>query len=170
MKKRRTRRYSPKITELRGIPTMSTSTLYHAFGLKGVKYIRTKYEKGLLVFHAVEGNGGQDITPFLKFLRKKALDFEAIAMDMNTGFSSAVEKHLPDIPIVFDHYHVSALMNKAIEEVRREQQSRLDEEGNRLSREAISYSQKTMKTSMIKNRVGCSSPLKPIPLCRRFTP
>jgi transposase len=84
------------------------------------------------ILHAVEGNGGQDIEPFLKVLRKKAPHLEAIAMDMNKGFISAVEEHLPDVAIVFDHYHVSALMNKAIEEVRREQQSQLDEEGKQV--------------------------------------
>jgi len=53
-------------------------------------------------------------------------------MDMSTGFISAVANHLPFIPIVFDRYHVSALMNKAIEEVRREQQAQLDDEGNQV--------------------------------------
>ncbi len=31
---------------------MSTSLLYHAFGLKGVKYISTKYIGGSVIFHA----------------------------------------------------------------------------------------------------------------------
>ena len=31
---------------------MSTSLLYHAFGLKGVKYISTKYIAGSVIFHA----------------------------------------------------------------------------------------------------------------------
>jgi transposase len=48
---------------------------------------------------------------------------------MSSAFMSAVEEHLPGVAIVFDHYHVSALMNKGIEDLRREQQSRLDEEG-----------------------------------------
>ena len=49
-------------------------------------------------------------------------------MDMNTGFSAAVQEHLPDVAIVFDHYHVSALINKSIDDLRREQQSQLDED------------------------------------------
>jgi transposase len=81
------------------------------------------------ILHAVEGNGGKDIEPFLKVLKRKAPNLEAIAMDMNKGFISAVEEHLRGVAIVFDHYHVSALMNKAIEEVRREQQSQLEDEG-----------------------------------------
>ncbi|MDZ7700127.1 MAG: hypothetical protein U5R49_25435 [Deltaproteobacteria bacterium] len=31
---------------------MSTSLLYHAFGLRGVKYISTKYERGRIFLHA----------------------------------------------------------------------------------------------------------------------
>lgn len=79
------------------------------------------------ILHAVEGKSGQDIEPFVKVLAKKAQKLEAIAMDMNTGFASIVQKHLPHVALVFDHYHVSALINKAIDELRREQQSQLDE-------------------------------------------
>ena len=84
------------------------------------------------ILHAVEGKRGKDIEPFLKVLKRRAPELKAIAMDMSTGFISAVEEHLPFTPIVFDRYHVSALMNKAIEEVRREQQARLDAEGSQI--------------------------------------
>ncbi len=84
------------------------------------------------ILHAVEGKSGKDIEPFLKVLKRRAPDLKAIAMDMSTGFISAVEEHLPFTPIVFDRYHVSALMNKAIEEVRREQQAQLDDEGSQI--------------------------------------
>ena len=84
------------------------------------------------ILHAVEGKSGKDIEPFLKVLKRRAPELKAIAMDMSTGFISAVEEHLPFIPIVFDRYHVSALMNKAIEEVRREQQAQLDDEGRQI--------------------------------------
>jgi transposase len=83
------------------------------------------------ILHAVEGKAGQDIEPFLKVIKRRAHNLEAIAMDMSTSFISAVEEHLPFVPIVFDHYHVSAMMNKGIEEVRREQQAQLDEEGEK---------------------------------------
>jgi len=84
------------------------------------------------ILHAVEGKGGEDIAPFLKVLRRRARKLEAIAMDMSSAFRSAVEEHLPYVPVVFDRYHVSALMNKGIEELRRDQQSQLDEEGKKV--------------------------------------
>jgi transposase len=83
------------------------------------------------ILHAVEGKSGNDIVPFLKVIKRRSRNLQAIAMDMSTGFISAVEEHLPFVPIVFDHYHVSALMNKGIEEVRREQQAQLDDEEGR---------------------------------------
>ena len=61
-----------------------------------------------LLYHAVEGKKGQDIEPFLKVIKRRARKLQAIAMDMSTGFISAVEEHLPFVPIVFDHYHISA--------------------------------------------------------------
>lgn len=78
------------------------------------------------ILHAVEGTENQAIAPFLKTLRRRAPNLEAIAMDMDAGFHSAVQQYLPGIPVVFDHYHVVALMNRAIEELRREQQSELE--------------------------------------------
>jgi len=55
-------------------------------------------------------------------------------MDMSTAFSSAVEEHLPGVAIVFDHYHVSALMNKGIEIYEENSNPNLDEEGQKFSR------------------------------------
>jgi len=120
---------------------------YKAVPLKDVKYLGIdefsirKGQSYMSIFvdlksgrilHAVEGKGGQDITPFLKVLRRKARKLEAIAMDMSTAFIPAVEEHLSHVAIVFDHYHISALMNKAIEDLRRDQQSQLDEEGKKV--------------------------------------
>lgn len=83
------------------------------------------------ILHAIDGKSGQSIEPFLKVLKRRAPKLKAIAMDMNTGYIRAVQQCLPEVAVVFDHYHVSALINKAIDELRREQQSQLDEEGKK---------------------------------------
>ncbi len=80
------------------------------------------------ILHAVEGKGAQAIAPFLKVVRRRARGLKAIAMDMSTGYIAAVQEHLPDVDIVFDRYHVAALMNAAIDDLRREQHSKLAEE------------------------------------------
>jgi transposase len=44
---------------------------------------------------------------------------------MSGAYSSAVKKALPLVDIVFDHFHVDALINKALDEIRRQQQAQL---------------------------------------------
>lgn len=78
------------------------------------------------IIHAVEGRSKGDITPFLKELAVKAKNLKAIAMDMSGSFESAVRSVLPKVDIVFDHFHVNALINKALDEIRREQQKKLE--------------------------------------------
>jgi transposase len=72
------------------------------------------------ILHAVEGRSGENIATFLKRIKKRSPKLKAVAMDMSKSYISAVQEHLPLVPIVFDHYHISALMNNAIEDVRRE--------------------------------------------------
>lgn len=86
------------------------------------------------ILHTVEGKGEKDITSFLKVLRRETRNLEAVAMGMSAAFMSAVEERLPHVPIVFDRYHVSTLINKGIEELRRDQRSQQDEEEKRVLR------------------------------------
>lgn len=79
------------------------------------------------ILHAVEGRSKYDVTPFLRELAAKAKNLKAIAMDMSGPFASAVASILPKVDIVFDHFHVDALINKALDEIRRQQQNSLDQ-------------------------------------------
>jgi transposase len=83
------------------------------------------------ILHAVEGTSKEAISPFLRTLAKKAKKIKAVSMDMSTSCTSAVKEHLPGTPIVFDRYHVMALINRQIDTLRREQQHRLDVEGTK---------------------------------------
>lgn len=74
------------------------------------------------IIHAVEGKSMETVTPFLLQLKEQAIELKAIAMDMNAAYESAVRKHLPEVDVVFDRFHVVALLNTAIENIRREQQ------------------------------------------------
>ena len=51
----------------------------------------------------------------------------AIAMDMSTSYFWAVKEILPDIDIVFDRFHVMALINKAIDSFRRKYQHMMNQ-------------------------------------------
>ena len=78
------------------------------------------------VLHAVEGKGKEDIRPFLETLARKAKRLEAAAMDMSSAYFWAVHETLPHVDVVFDRFHVVALMNQAIDELRRDYQRELD--------------------------------------------
>ena len=78
------------------------------------------------VLHAVEGKGKEDIRPFLQTLARKAKKLQAVAMDMSSAYFAAVIETLPGVDIVFDRFHIMALMNQAIDELRRDHQRQLD--------------------------------------------
>ncbi len=59
------------------------------------------------------------------------MELPAISMDMSVSYRSAVTEILPNIPVVFDRYHVMALMNRQIDSLRRELQNCLDDDGKK---------------------------------------
>ncbi|MDH4317067.1 MAG: ISL3 family transposase [Desulfobulbaceae bacterium] len=120
---------------------------YRAIDLSDVKYLGMdefsikKGHKYMTIFvdmqtgrilHAVEGTSKEAIAPFLKILAKKAKKLKAVSMDMSASFSSAVKEHLPTVPLVFDRYHVMALLNRNIDSLRRELQRELEEDGKKI--------------------------------------
>lgn len=95
---------------------------------KGHNYMTIFIDLGTgRIIKAVEGRSKSDIEPFLKIVAQKAIKLKAVAMDMSISYSSAVAEHLPEADIVFDRYHIMAVMNKAIETLRREQQSSISD-------------------------------------------
>jgi transposase len=99
---------------------------------KGHEYmtIFINLESGEII-HAVEGKSINSVTPFMLQLKESATGLKAIAMDMNAAYASAVRQYLPNIDIVFDRFHVVALLNTAIDEIRRNQQARCTQAGLR---------------------------------------
>jgi transposase len=83
------------------------------------------------ILHAVEGRSKEAISHFLKRVKRSAKKLKAIAMDMSVSYSNAVKDILPDIPIVFDRYHIMAIMNRQIDDLRREQQRSLNDQGKK---------------------------------------
>jgi len=81
------------------------------------------------IIHAIEGKSMASVTPFILKLKEKAKQLKAIAMDMNAAYSSVTKIHLPDVDIVFDRFHVVALLNTAIDEIRRDQQAKCNAVG-----------------------------------------
>ena len=62
-------------------------------------------------------------------VRQKA-GIQAVAMDMWGPFITSTQKHLPRAKIVFDRFHVMMHMTQAVDDVRKAEHRRLQEEGD----------------------------------------
>lgn len=83
------------------------------------------------IIHAVEGKSMESVTPFILQLKEKAAELKAVAMDMNAAYACITRTLLPYVDIVFDRFHVVALLNTAIDEIRRNQQAKCNQVGLR---------------------------------------
>lgn len=54
----------------------------------------------------------------------------AVVMDMSAAYEAAARSRLPGADVVFDRFHIAALMGKAVDEVRRKEHRRLMEQGD----------------------------------------
>lgn len=67
-----------------------------------------------------EGKGSDALLPFWRRVRRAGCRIQAVAIDMSAAYISAVETHLPQAKIVFDHFHVVKLLNEKLTALRRE--------------------------------------------------
>jgi len=72
------------------------------------------------VLHAHEGRDAAALIPFLEKLRRKRVNLRAVAMDMWPAYLQAVKQVFPHVDVVHDPYHVVAIVNRAIDETRRD--------------------------------------------------
>lgn len=75
-------------------------------------------KSGRVVFVG-EGKGSDALLPFWKRLNYSKACIEAVAMDMSPAYKKAVEEHLPNAKIVFDHFHIVKLFNEKLSNYRR---------------------------------------------------
>lgn len=154
-------------------------TQYRRIDLSKVKYLGIdefslrKHHKYMTIFadlqtgrvlHAVEGTDKQALSLFLRMLAKKARQLKAVAMDMSTNFIAAFKEYLPDAPIVFDRYHIMALMNRKIDSLSREQQTILSTEG-KSSLKGSRYLLLRNYHSLFDDHQVKINVLQPMPLC-----
>lgn len=78
-------------------------------------------ETGAVVFIG-EGKGEDALEPFWRRVRSSRARIQAVAIDMSQAYINAVQRHLPQATLVFDHFHVVKLMNEKLADLRRELQ------------------------------------------------
>jgi transposase len=88
---------------------------------KGHKYITVvmDLETGAVLYGA-QGKGAEALIPFLRQLKRARAPLRAVAMDMSGAYAKAVKTVFPSLERVYDPYHVVALVNKAIDDVRKD--------------------------------------------------
>tara|TARA_B100000945_G_C20360444_1_gene586860 strand:- start:31 stop:1266 length:1236 start_codon:yes stop_codon:yes gene_type:complete len=101
---------------------------------KGHDYMTVVYDmvSGQLIW--VEAGRTSDV--FSMFLRQLspecASNIEAVAMDMGLAYQKSVRDYLPNADIVFDRFHVMKNFSKAIDNQRRIEFRKADNEGKKL--------------------------------------
>jgi transposase len=100
---------------------------------KGHRYITIviDLDTGSPVF-VNDGKSEEALLPFWEMLGAERMqNIECVAMDMGCAFQSAVRKHLPNADIVFDRFHVVQLVNRYLDNLRREEHAKAIGEGKR---------------------------------------
>lgn len=88
---------------------------------RGHRYLTVVLDlnSGAVVFVG-DGKGADALKPFWKRLKRCRAKIEAVAMDMSPAYLSAVQTHLGQAVIVFDHFHVIKLFNEKLSDLRRQ--------------------------------------------------
>ena len=94
---------------------------------KGHRYLTlVTDQKTHRIIWAKEGKNADTLKAFFDELgEERCHEIKVVTMDMSKAYISAVQEMLPNAQIVFDRYHVQALVNGAVDETRREEWRRL---------------------------------------------
>jgi len=119
-------RMGPRVPSLMGVDEKS-------FG-KHHDYVTvvSDLEAGTIVYVA-EGRRQASLEEYLgQFTPEQLSTIKAIAIDMWDPYVAALRKYVPfaDQKIVYDRYHIMAMMNKAVDTVRKQEHRTLQGEGN----------------------------------------
>lgn len=96
----------------------------------GKDYITLMYshEKRCVV-DVVRGRKQEDAVKLLNILEERKKEVKAVSMDMSKAYEAAAKEAIPDALRVFDKFHVSQLINKAVDGVRRDEHAELVKRG-----------------------------------------
>lgn len=121
----------------RGLVRRSTAEVVYvgldekSFG-RGQNYVSVMTDlKQPRVLEVVENRTSEAAVALWKSLpEEQRAKVQAASMDMGANFSSATRQVAPQAKIVHDRFHVSQLLNEAVDKVRREEHRRLLEQGD----------------------------------------
>ncbi len=92
---------------------------------KGHKYLTVAMDMdNSNVVHVTPGKGAKTITQIADYLESKGTkrsDISQVCIDLSPSFISGVTSEFEHAQIIFDRYHVKALLNKSMDEVRKKE-------------------------------------------------
>lgn len=103
---------------LKGLRTISIDEICIGRPLKFITLV-LDLETGAIVFTA-DGKKANVLKPFWRRLRSSGAKIDAVAMDLGAAYRKAVDEHLPNAAIVWDHFHIVKLMNEKLTQLRRD--------------------------------------------------
>lgn len=77
---------------------------------------------------------GNCLRPVFSRLKRAGAQIKAIAMDISQAYRKAAKTYAPEAILVHDPFHVVQSVNKALDQVRRDEQARLEKKTRRLSK------------------------------------
>lgn len=98
---------------------------------KGHNYITSAvdYETRAII-HVVEGKSKESVAKIRSYLESKgcpSTQIEELCMDMSPSFIAGAKEEFPNASITFDRFHVKQLLNKAMDEVRKQERKEHDD-------------------------------------------
>ena len=98
---------------------------------KGHKYVTIVADvENSKVIYVCEGKDSSTLTKFNEDLINhggKPTMIQSISCDMSPAFINGISSEFPDAKITFDKFHVMKMMNEAVDEVRKQEQSAIKE-------------------------------------------
>lgn len=83
------------------------------------------------ILHVGDGKGADALDKFWKRVRKEKINIRYVSTDMSSAFAKSVHENALNAIYVFDHFHVSKLMNDVLDKVRRNVVSAEDDPAKR---------------------------------------
>jgi transposase len=109
-----------RLVKLAKVKRIAIDEIYQGKKL-GYLTIVLDLQRGAVIFVG-NGKGGDALLPFWERLKRSGARIEAVATDMGPAYIRAVQSHLPQATLVFDHFHIIKLFNEKLTKLRRDLQ------------------------------------------------
>ena len=87
---------------------------------KGHKYMTVVMDlERRRIIYVREGRSQESLVPFFRRLKRQGVNLMGISMDMWPAYITAATEYYPQVPIVFDRFHIEKNLNKAITDLRK---------------------------------------------------